>query len=178
METGENGRTLYMKDGPVRTQQTEATTGIGMLVRQLLLGEPDAPMIPAAATYLAKLAEEYERQGVVQRRDSDPDNIFRLEYNYYTWYNCTLAMFRAGGDPWQRWNRIIRDTVIGLQRHDGCMRGSWDADTLWGERGGRIYTTALAILTLEVYYRYAAEDEIDTRQFELNVPGLDRSLPP
>jgi hypothetical protein len=35
------------------------------------------------------------------------------------------------------------------------MAGSWDPDdSRWGRYGGRIYTTALATLTLEVYYRY------------------------
>ena len=38
---------------------------------------------------------------------------------------------------------------------DGCPRGSWDPDGRWGHEGGRIYATALAVLTLEVYYRYA-----------------------
>ena len=35
------------------------------------------------------------------------------------------------------------------------MAGSWDPDdSIYGARGGRIYCTALATLTLEVYYRF------------------------
>jgi len=151
----DNGRTAYMKAGVSKSLQSEATTGIGMLVRQFLLNDPDAPMIHEAAAYLAALAEQYDRAGIVRQRNQ----TYRSEYNYYTWYNCSLAMFRAGGMPWQRWNAVIRDTVVDLQRHGGCFRGSWDPDTVWGAKGGRIYSTALAILTLEVYYRYASEND-------------------
>ena len=35
------------------------------------------------------------------------------------------------------------------------MAGSWDPDdSPYGTKGGRIYGTALATLTLEVYYRF------------------------
>jgi hypothetical protein len=70
-------------------------------------------------------------------------------------------MFQAGGEPWDRWNPIVRDTIINLQRHDGCARGSWDHTSKWGGAGGRIYTTALAALTLETYYRYASHEEAE-----------------
>jgi hypothetical protein len=52
--------------------------------------------------------------------------------------------------------RVIRDgtSIIG-QTHSGHRAGSWDPDdSLYGTKGGRIYATALAALTLEVYYRY------------------------
>jgi hypothetical protein len=68
-------------------------------------------------------------------------------------------MFRAGGEAWKRWNAVVRDTIVKLQRHEACPRGSWDPDGKWGHEGGRIYATALAVLTLEVYYRYANPGE-------------------
>ncbi|GEM_PF-7087366 len=36
----------------------------------------------------------------------------------------------------------------------GCQEGSWLANDRWSDEGGRVYTTALGALTLEVYYRY------------------------
>jgi len=168
VKMGADGRTWYESHGPVQKQQSDATTGIGMLARQFLLDQPDAPMIGRAAAYLAHLAERSEAERVVDERGLD----YKLKWNYYTWYNCTLAMFQAGGEPWKRWNDIIRNTIIKLQRHQGCERGSWDPDTQWGDRGGRVYTTALAILTLETYYRYTKHEEIG-EQHELVVvsPG-------
>ena len=60
---------------------------------------------------------------------------------------------------------------------DGCERGSWDPNSKWGRQGGRIYSTALAILTLEVYYRYTPQNEVDTGSFELHVGGQDDASP-
>jgi hypothetical protein len=37
---------------------------------------------------------------------------------------------------------------------DGPQVGSWDPDNEWGGYGGRVYSTALAAMCLEVYYRY------------------------
>jgi len=156
----DHGRTFYENRGSTSMQQSDATTGIGMLARQFLFGEPDAPMIPEAAEYLASLAEKHQARGTVEKRGTDPDKEYFLGYNYYLWYKCTMAMFQAGGKPWDRWNPIIRNTVIKLQQHKGCEKGSWNPDSQWCERGGRIYTTALACLTLETYYRYTKTKEI------------------
>jgi len=139
--TGERGRTGYLN----HALHTEATTGVGMLARQFLLDQPESPYVRDAAGYLAEYAEKSWPEHRADSRRSD----------YYLWYNCTLAMFQAGGETWKRWNEVVRDTIVGLQRHEGCPRGSWDPDGKWGHEGGRIYSTALAALTLEVYYRYA-----------------------
>ena len=80
--------------------------------------------------------------------------------DYYLWYNCTLAMCQHGGELWKRWNDVVREHVLRLQNKDeqSCLRGSWDwQGDCWGSQGGRIYTTALATLTLEVYYRYSSD---------------------
>jgi len=36
----------------------------------------------------------------------------------------------------------------------GPERGSWNPDGVWGEVGGRVYSTAMATLSLESYYHY------------------------
>jgi hypothetical protein len=49
----------------------------------------------------------------------------------------------------------MQAAVVSLQRQDpGSLQGSWDPDPVWGGHGGRVYATAMAALTLEVYYRY------------------------
>jgi hypothetical protein len=79
----------------------------------------------------------------------------RGQTNMYYWYYATLALYQHGGEPWSRWNAMIRDRLVGLQLKSGHQTGSWDPDeSLYGSKGGRIYCTTLAALTLEVYYRY------------------------
>jgi hypothetical protein len=63
-------------------------------------------------------------------------------------------MFQRQGDDWLRWNQAMQETLLTRQRLDGELAGSWDADDLWGGYGGRVYSTSLATLSLEVYYRY------------------------
>lgn len=73
-----------------------------------------------------------------------------VDQNFYYWYYGTLALYQYGGEPWAKWNERVRDLLVGEQEADG----SWDPKGPWGPYGGRIYSTALATLSLEVYYRY------------------------
>ncbi len=75
------------------------------------------------------------------------------DMNFYYWYYGTLAMYQHGGKPWQDWNASVRDMLVELQVQSGPMSGTWDPNDEWGRYGGRLYSTALATLTLEVYYR-------------------------
>jgi hypothetical protein len=70
-------------------------------------------------------------------------------------------MYQVGGDRWNQWNNAVRDGIVGRQtRGTGCDRGSWDPrTTTFGTMGGRIYSTALGTLMLEVYYRYSRDEE-------------------
>ncbi|MEW4528978.1 hypothetical protein [Maioricimonas sp. JC845] len=76
------------------------------------------------------------------------------ETNYYFWYYGTLSMFHYGGEEWERWNNGLRDLLVSTQVNSGQFAGSWEPRGPWGPYGGRIYTTAIATLCLEVYYRY------------------------
>ena len=76
------------------------------------------------------------------------------EWNLYYWYYGTLAMFQYGGDDWRTWNAACRDLVIRTQVQTGENAGSWNPARPWGPYGGRVYSTALATLSLEVYYRF------------------------
>jgi len=74
--------------------------------------------------------------------------------NLYYWYYGTLAMYQLQGAHWQRWNQALQTTLLSSQRREGPLAGTWDPDTVWGGYGGRIYSTAMATLCLEVYYRF------------------------
>jgi hypothetical protein len=74
--------------------------------------------------------------------------------NLYYWYYGTLALHQRQGREWEAWNAALQRQLLYSQRFDGERRGSWDPDALWGGYGGRVYSTSLAALCLEVYYRY------------------------
>jgi hypothetical protein len=49
----------------------------------------------------------------------------------------------------------MRDLLVNTQAQGGDAAGSWPPDLSHGvAQGGRLYTTCLSILTLEVYYRH------------------------
>jgi hypothetical protein len=74
--------------------------------------------------------------------------------NFYYWYYGTYALFQIGGKHWKRWNHSMKKTLLSRQFTSGCEKGSWKATGLWCRSGGRVYATAMAALTLEIYYRF------------------------
>jgi hypothetical protein len=75
--------------------------------------------------------------------------------NIYYWYYGSYAMFQFGGSLWKKWNEDMQAALLSTQRQgDIDEDGSWDPIDEWGIAGGRVYTTALGAMTLEVYYRF------------------------
>jgi len=75
--------------------------------------------------------------------------------NYYGIYYLSLAMFNMGGEWWDDWNRAFNPALRAKQVKSGPNKGSWPVKgSTWGGVGGRVYTTAMACLSLEVYFRY------------------------
>ena len=97
-------------------------------------------------------------EGKEYLRANPPMNSDNGLRDTYYWYYATQVMHNLGGPEWDDWNRAMRRVLIETQCSDGCAMGSWDPERptpdIWGIKGGRIVTTALSTLTLEVYYRY------------------------
>ena len=74
--------------------------------------------------------------------------------NLYYWYYGTMAMYHTGGDAWRQWNEALQKVLLNRQVASGENQGSWSPDGVWGGYGGRVYSTAMATLCLEVYYRH------------------------
>ncbi len=128
-----NGLACYQPgDGVTPTMTAEA-----WVCRQFLGAGGPGPASSEAASYLLAHGPNAET------------------YNLYYWYYGTLAMYQHGGDAWYRWNALVRDEITRRQVVQGHAAGSWAPDpSPYGVKGGRIYCTALATLSLEVYYRY------------------------
>ncbi len=171
--------TMTLRFGP-------AMTAVGMVVREMLGARPDAPVMRMQADLLLSDLPDVRRL-----RGGDPSEL----HSEYYWYYGTLAMFNQGGQAWSRWNAAIRDALLSTQDRSlsglGERRhsyGSWPAFGRgwgkWGRAGGRVYSTALAVLCLEVYYRYepaflAAEGLLDERGLRAGIvarSGSEREL--
>ncbi len=86
--------------------------------------------------------------------------------NLYYFYYATQVMHFYEGEDWKNWNEGpkvdgvrkggMRDWLVSNQnRKDGEKLGSWDPEGgSFGSNCGRLGTTAIALLTLEVYYRH------------------------
>jgi hypothetical protein len=74
--------------------------------------------------------------------------------NMYYWYYATQTLHHVGGKSWEKWNEPMRQILVDLQIKEGHMTGSWTPKAQYDLAGGRLYMTALATLTLEVYYRH------------------------
>jgi hypothetical protein len=121
---------------------TRCCTAIGMLSRQFLGAKRDDPLIQGSAKWLAANVPEWNERNV------------RITHFYY-WYYGILGMFQVGGEGWKKWNGAMKKVLLDNQRKGGAEDGSWDPKCYYGSRfGGRVYSTALGALTLEVYYRY------------------------
>lgn len=127
------GMACYRRgEAPSRTMTAEA------LATRLLFGERVPPIeIEEAERYLLQ-----QPPGVGQD-------------NYYYWYYATLALHQLQDQAWQQWNEALQQRLLGTQRSDG----SWPSDTVWGGYGGTVYTTSMATLCLETYYRHAIRTE-------------------
>ncbi|MEE9128269.1 MAG: hypothetical protein V3U11_14145, partial [Planctomycetota bacterium] len=88
-------------------------------------------------------------------RHSDTQFVLRGAGNVYFWYHGSLACFMAGGDTWRKWNRALKRVLLGGQSQDGSFKPiDVYAEYANDNDRDRSYTTAMCVLSLEVYYRY------------------------
>jgi hypothetical protein len=73
-----------------------------------------------------------------------------MYFNYY----ATQVLQHYQGENWERWNVRMRDYLVKTQASSGHERGSWFFPDRHGSIGGRLYTTAICAMILEVYYRH------------------------
>ncbi len=122
-------------------------TAIGLLLR-MFRGMPHThPTILDGGVFLSKQ----------HRPGSD------AYFNYYS----TLLLYHIGQPLWAPWNEQMREHLIQTQNQSGHMAGSWYFDDPYGLEGGRLYTTAMCAMTLEIYYRFAPIYQQSDIKFEL-----------
>lgn len=130
------------------------------------------------AVYLGYRAGDQMLESLVDTLAESPPRAVPLDPMTLLWGN--LAMFQVGGERWQLWNFVVRDFLVAQQRRDEPHDGSWDPALFGasGARWGRVMTSAVCALSLEVYYRYS---QVQGGGKPLSVPvraDLRRSLAP
>jgi hypothetical protein len=122
---------------PKNGRPSETMTAEGLACR-VLLGYPITPAAQQEALHMIMK----NRPGVGE------DNV-------YFWYYATLALFQLQDEAWREWNQALKQRLLATQVPAySDQPGSWTPDKMWGGYGGRVYSTAMSCLCLEVYYRY------------------------
>ena len=112
------------------------TNAVGLLCRMYLGWKKDHPSL---------------QEGVLALAKRGPTNDL-----YYTYY-ATQIMHHMEGDAWQAWNERMKRLLLPTQSTQDHETGSWHEGVNGGHgarAAGRLYCTALATMTLEVYYRH------------------------
>ncbi|MEE8106889.1 MAG: prenyltransferase/squalene oxidase repeat-containing protein [Planctomycetota bacterium] len=124
-------------------EKSQSMTAAGILTR-IFLGEN-----PQKSELIQKGAALCAEQPPVWNPDDGSIDM-------YYWYYATLAMFQVGGPSWRKWNAHMKEAIVNHQhpKNAGSKKGSWDPIGPWGPDGGRVYSTAVLAMCLEVYYRY------------------------
>ncbi len=154
--TDSNGRTGYFDQGGGSSRlpgldvtfpvtESEAMTAVAVLCR--IFADPNFEragnevMVDKGIALMQKLPIEWS--------DANPGRR-----DFYYWYYATYSMYQVGGRDWNTWQEGIKD-IADHQIGNGEMKGSWDPQVdPWGAAGGRVYSTAILALLMEVYYRY------------------------
>jgi len=140
--------TLYAADRFLDSVQSDGGSQYGYLT-------PEARRATTAVGLLCRMYGGWTRghpalaRGVSHLSTWGPSPV-DIYYNYY----AAQVLRHWGGSDWKFWNRPMRDYLVSTQAVKGHENGSWYFDDEHSRVGGRLYTTAMAVMILEVYYRY------------------------
>jgi hypothetical protein len=154
-------KSTYGYSSPAGAAPATSLTAIGLLCRYYVDGwRPETLGFADGAKGLMKRAPQSQGRGGIDL--------------YYYYYATQVVRF-YGGEEWKTWNEGpkgadgkrrggLPDQLLGLQDRAPANRGSWppgiDQNGLsFGPQCGRLGATCMCLLTLEVYYRYAPEEQ-------------------
>jgi len=117
-----------------------SATGLTM---NLLLGRPSSdPAIRGAFRILKANYPQWPQRGTPPVTGNPPD--------LYYWYFGTLASSRKRGSDWKLWRKAIQTALLTHQETRPDIIGSWAPPGKWEKIGGRVLTTSLGALCLEL----------------------------
>lgn len=120
--------------------KTEALTALGLCCRIFMGQTPEKePILRASADRLLEKVPVWTDDGSI---------------DFFYWYFGSLATYQMGRKWWKGWKKGMEQALTQHQVQKRHAKGSWDPVGVWGSQGGRVGTTALAVMCLQVYYRY------------------------
>jgi hypothetical protein len=134
---------MYITAGPEPFMIHATTTALGMTNCFLAEGKKDSLRLKSG---MALLTKDLPRSDV-------------LWVDLYYWHQGTVAMCLLDGLDgmrWKTWQTALLAALEYIKRHDsdGCRAGSWYPEDYWSKEGGRVYSTAINTLTLEICHQY------------------------
>jgi hypothetical protein len=133
----EDGRFFYTDRG---SHSTHSITAVGLLSLQLLGQSRSADV----------------RRGLSALDDARCDWRNPPAWPMYAWYYLSQVKFHQGGGSWRSWNNQFAPAFIRNQNPDGSWLSAGlaiPAGTTGRENYHPVYSTTLAALSLQVYYR-------------------------
>lgn len=144
-----------------RKTESATTTAVGLAMQLHLNGSRNqAQFRPAAETLLSHPPEFVEAsRPATALVESAADNPRR---DTYYWYYGSEAMFYLGGNDWQAWSGQLYPRLIETQVSTGPLAGSWDSQPSQSRTAGRLYVTAMNLLSLEIQNRHLSPANVAT----------------
>lgn len=163
MTSPDLGRTGYQVRGsaPARTlpmmdrfnpDLSESMTACGLHVRLAAWrADSAAAQSSGAAPPVSPWTDGGFVKGMARIHGCVPDRARRPGgTDLYYWMLAAPLVRTAGGPEYKRWRDGIVASLVAFQNStpSSCSRGSWERCDPWGPEGGRIYTTAAALIAL------------------------------
>ncbi len=122
-------------------ERSESLTALALRAGSALAARPGAASRPPWPEGLV------DRQvALLLRKEPDPKPGSR---DLYYWVHADAALRRvAPGGSSAAWRAALWTVLSDLQERRGHAAGSWAPDCVWGEEGGRVYATAMALWSL------------------------------
>jgi hypothetical protein len=149
----------------------DVTSDNGFVGYQSLLDYPNGPYALTAAGSVANLWMDslpitksdkendeikkrlnvlYKKQVVLLTENLPESGETAIENDFYYCYWGSMMMISPNNPGWEKWNAKIKEILMNHQSD----AGDWQVNDKWGVFGGNLYITTIAILNLQVYYRY------------------------
>jgi hypothetical protein len=132
---------LVVPGGDERFSDHPTCTAMSVSSRLFAARKGGVPQVEALVEHLASDPPEWDADG--------------LKVDLHYWFHGSTALFEFGGRNWKEWNERLKEALLKKQNRTkgDCFHGSWEPVDRWSCEGGRVYTTAIGALTLEIYYR-------------------------